>query len=1085
MKNNIIESIKKLSIHDHVCFLYQNKSEQFDIIIPFITIGLENNEKCIYLYDDNNKEDILKEFRNRSIKIDDAIKNGKFMLTNKNETYLKHGYFSPEDMLQFLKDTTHSTKKEGFSALRIAGEMTWIGNHPKIKDLMEYESKVNNIFLELDITAICQFNINILNPEITMGIINTHPIVIYENLICENFYYIPPDKFLESKETINIANLFLENIQKIGLAKKKLEDSENKYRTIVETSYEGISIIDTSMIITFANSRMAQMLGHTPEEMIGRDICNFMDKDSCTCAIKYIERRKEGINYTRDFKFSKKDGSDFWAIVSTNPLFDNIGQYIGVLAMVTDITERKQIENRLRKSEISLKSAQELGKIGSWEFDLKTQKINWSDEVYVLYERDKSLGPPSIEEEEKYYPPEEAKKLHELALSAIETGKENRYDTIAILPSGRKVYFDSSINPIKDEKGNVIQLWGTVQDITERKQIENKLRKSEDNLKRAQRVAHIGNWEWDILTGKIIWSEETFRLHGIGPNQQEPSYKELIKYYHPEDIPNFERVVENTIKNGTPYKVVCRTTHPDGSTHYLEGRGEATRDNKGDIVKLFGTSMDITEHVHTRSLLNETQKITKVGGWEYDIEKKLITWTDETYNIYGVSKDYDPSNIDNNIEFFSPEDRPIMKNAFDNCVNNGKPYDLELKFITAKGQLLWVRTIGKPILHKEKVVRVMGNLMDITEQKLTEQTLRLHEEITKNMSEGVYLIRLNDLKIVYTNPKFETMFGYNQREMIGKDVSIVNAPTEKDPEVTAKEITTIIEKTGEWYGEIKNIKKDGTHFWCYAGCSLFDHAEYGKVIIAIHTDITKRKIAEEKLNKAYKDLERSNKELEQFAYISSHDLQEPLRTIYGYAELLESNYKGRLDTDADEFIEYITTGAKRMQQMINDLLALSRISTRGKEFVPVNIERILRIVTQNLQSLIDKNQAIITYDPVPTITADDSQMIQLFQNLIDNAIKFRREEIPKVHISCMRKNEEWLFSVKDNGIGIDKNQFKKLFIIFQRLHSREEYPGTGIGLAICKKIVERHGGRIWLESDIRVGSTFYFAIPIKLESNNN
>lgn len=374
--------------------------------------------------------------------------------------------------------------------------------------------------------------------------------------------------------------------------------------------------------------------------------------------------------------------------------------------------------------------------------------------------------------------------------------------------------------------------------------------------------------------------------------------------------------------------------------------------------------------------------------------------------------------------------------------------------------------------------------MDIIEQKRIEQTLRLYEEIIKNMTEGVCLMRLSDRSIVYTNPKFEKMFDYDTGEMIGKDIIIINAPTEKSPEEKAIEITGIINRKGEWYGEIENIKKDGTHFWCYASCSVFDHNEYGKVIVSVHTDITKRKNAEEKLNKTYKDLERSNKELEQFAYVISHDLQEPLRTIYGYAELLESNYKGKLDTDADDFIAYITAGARHMQQMINDLLALSRITTRGKEFVHVNTERILKITFENLQSLIDKNHAIITYDQMPTIIADDSQIIQLFQNLIDNAIKFHRKETPEIHISSKIQNSDWVFSVKDNSIGIDKNHFKKLFVIFQRLHNREEYPGTGIGLAMCKKIVERHGGRIWVESKVGIGSVFYFTIPIKPADDN-
>lgn len=952
MKYNIVDAIKKLSIHDHICLIYNNQHEKLDIIIPFINIGLDNNEKCIYIADDDNtKEDILREFRNNGIEIDNAIKNGKFVITSKNETYLKHGFFDPDEAIRFLKESTDSAKKEGFSALRIVGEMTWIGNDQDIQQAMEYESKLNNVLSEIDCTAICEYDINLLRPEIIMEVINTHPLVIFEYLICENFYYIPPDKFLESKEIANTVKLFLENMKKMELAKKMLEDSENKYRTIVETSYEGIWIIDASAKTTFVNSHMAQLLGYTPEEMIGKEIYYFIDKDLRVNAEKNIEYRKPGIKDIHDFKLTRIDGTYLWVILSSSPLFDHKGQYIGALAMVTDITERKQIESKLRKSE--------------------------------------------------------------------------------------------------------------------------------ENLRRAQRVAHIGNWEWDIITGKITWSEETFHIHGIDPKEQEPTYDELVKYFHPEDIPNFEHVVEDAVKNGIPYTIVFRTIFQDGNTHYIEARGEAIRDNNGKIFKLFGTSMDVTERVHIQSLLNETQKITKVGGWEYDVEKKTMTWTDELYEIYGVSKEYNPSNIDNDIEFFSSEDRKIFMNAFYDAINHGTQYDLELKFNSIKGERLWIRTIARPVFQKGKVVKIMGIFKDITGQKNIEQSLRLHTEIIKNMSEGVYLARLYDLKIVYTNPKFEQMFGYETGEMIGRDVAIVNAPTEKNPEETTNEIIEILNKKGEWYGEMKNIKKDGTHFWCYASCSLFDHIEYGKVIVAVHTNITKRKIAEEKLNKTYKDLERSNTELEQFAYVASHDLQEPLRTIYGYTELLESNYKGKLDTDADDFIEYITTGARRMQQMINDLLALSRITTRGEKFSPINIERILKIVIQNLHSLIDENHAIITHDSIPTIIADDSQITQLFQNLIDNAIKFRREETPKIHISCKRINREWVFSVTDNGIGIDKNQFKKLFIIFQRLHSREEYPGTGIGLAMCKKIVERHGGKIWLESEIGIGSIFYFTIPVR------
>jgi len=241
--------------------------------------------------------------------------------------------------------------------------------------------------------------------------------------------------------------------------------------------------------------------------------------------------------------------------------------------------------------------------------------------------------------------------------------------------------------------------------------------------------------------------------------------------------------------------------------------------------------------------------------------------------------------------------------------------------------------------------------------------------------------------------------------------------------------------------------------------------------------IRERERVEEKLKQTMAEFARSNSELELFAYVASHDLQEPLRMVTSFTQLLEKRYKNKLDKDADEFIEFILDGATRMQSMINDLLQYSRVGTRGKPFKLTDFESVFGQSLVNLKIAIDENNAIITHDPLPTLMADSTQMIEVFQNLISNAIKFRSKESPQVHVSALKKRNEWVFSVRDNGIGIAPEFFDKLFIIFQRLHSRSEYPGTGIGLAVCKKIVERHGGKIWVESEPDKGSTFYFSIP--------
>ena len=218
--------------------------------------------------------------------------------------------------------------------------------------------------------------------------------------------------------------------------------------------------------------------------------------------------------------------------------------------------------------------------------------------------------------------------------------------------------------------------------------------------------------------------------------------------------------------------------------------------------------------------------------------------------------------------------------------------------------------------------------------------------------------------------------------------------------------------------------------------------------------------------------------MEQFAYVASHDLQEPLRMITSYLQLLQRRYQGKLDEKADKYIYFAVDGASRMQVLINDLLEFSRVTTKAGESEPTDSEFILNQVISNLELFITQNKAIISHCSLPEVMADSTQLAQVFQNLIVNGIKYHSEEVPKIHISAERKASEWHFSVQDNGIGIDPQYSEKIFEVFKRLHNKEEYPGTGIGLAVCKKIVERHGGRIWVESELGKGSTFYFTSRI-------
>jgi PAS domain S-box-containing protein len=334
-------------------------------------------------------------------------------------------------------------------------------------------------------------------------------------------------------------------------------------------------------------------------------------------------------------------------------------------------------------------------------------------------------------------------------------------------------------------------------------------------------------------------------------------------------------------------------------------------------------------------------------------------------------------------------------------------------------------------------------------------------------------------RITFYNLGAEQIFGYTGEEALGQRLEIL-IPHAFRPrhEAQVREFgvgPVPARRMGE-RGQITGLRKNGEVFPADASISKIE-VDGKRIYTAVLRDVTERKRAEEALARQAEELARSNAELEQFAYVASHDLQEPLRMVASYTQLLARRYRGKLDEDADEFIGYAVDGVTRMQALINDLLAYSRVGTRGIATEAVDAEAVLRRVLSTLGPAMEDADAIVTHDPLPTVTVDAVQLGQIFQNVIGNAVKFRGAEAPRVHVGAARAEGEWVVSVSDNGIGIGPEYRDRIFIIFQRLHSRAEYPGTGIGLAICKKIVERHGGRIWLESEPGAGTTFFFTIP--------
>lgn len=329
------------------------------------------------------------------------------------------------------------------------------------------------------------------------------------------------------------------------------------------------------------------------------------------------------------------------------------------------------------------------------------------------------------------------------------------------------------------------------------------------------------------------------------------------------------------------------------------------------------------------------------------------------------------------------------------------------------------------------------------------------------------------------NSQFEKLVDKSSQEIVGAVAQnlfkgpVLDAVLGSDQTVIETKNIVLTEVTLPFGGEQRTYLN--TNF------PLLDPQGAVEYIGGIWTDITEQKALNDALNLKNVELERSNKELEQFAYVASHDLQEPLRMVSSYMQLLEGRYREKLDQDAKEFIDYAVDGANRMQRLIQDLLSFSRVGTRGKPPQPIDSSIALQEALQNLKMAIDESNAEVKADDLPIVMADKNQLVQVFQNLIANALKFRGEKSPQILVSVKESNGFAGFAVKDNGIGIDPKHSDRIFVIFQRLNPREQYEGTGIGLSVCKKIVERHGGRIWLESKPGKGSTFYFTFPLARE----
>ncbi|MEG3974506.1 PAS domain S-box protein [Microcoleus sp. herbarium8] len=525
----------------------------------------------------------------------------------------------------------------------------------------------------------------------------------------------------------------------------------------------------------------------------------------------------------------------------------------------------------------------------------------------------------------------------------------------------------------------------------------------------------------------------------------------------------------------------------DGSRFPVQLSVTALFDTEGNITGFLAIGQDISDAVATATQRKQAEKELRdlTNALQNAVEGISLLDIDGRYvnvnRAYARKCGYEPEEM-LGMEWqltVHPDDVEMLTLAYQEMLISGK-VEVEARGVRKKGSFFHNQlTMVKACDAEGTFNGYHCFLKDITERKLTETALQESEfkyrQIVELAEEGIWVID-NNAVTTYVNRAMSRMLGYSELEMFGRLLWDFMDEPEK------KQALDNFERRKEGIAEQHEFKfktKDGKDIWTDMSTSpVMDSQGNMLSCCALVYNITKRKRSEQQMLQLTEDLKRSNEELEQFAYVASHDLQEPLRAVTSYAQLLAHRYQDNLDAKADKYIHYIVDGATRMQQLINDLLVYSRLGTRSKQFELADCNAAVKQSLSNLQIAIAETKAVITCDAMPTVMADEFQLVQLFQNLVANGIKFCREDIPLIHIAAGREDSEWVFSVRDRGIGIDPQYADRIFIIFQRLHSRRQYSGTGIGLAMCKRIVERHGGRIWVESQEGKGAIFYFTIPI-------
>ncbi|AKB28977.1 sensory transduction histidine kinase [Methanosarcina siciliae T4/M] len=1082
MRNSGIDIVGDIPWGTHFCQFYQTKEDLTDVLVPYFKAGLENNEFCMWVTSQPLDVKDAKEALKRVVPdIDDYLEKGQIEIIPYTHLYVQEDSFDSERILNGWIEKLNQALEDGYEGLRLSGNTFWLEKEDW-EDFVDYEEGVDRVIGNYRMIALCTYCLERCNATEIIDVVINHQFALIKKE--GKWEQIESSKRKRAEET----------------ALQAAKDWKYTFDAVPDL----IAIIDTEYRVVRANRAMAAKLGMTPEECVGLTCYRAIhETNEPPSFCPHRQLLQDGTEHITEVFGNCLEG---YFLVNALPLQDSEGKIVGSVHVAHDISERKQAEEALIRSENEFRTLAENSPDLIARFDRQNRHLYVNPVSVEIYghPQEKVIGKTHSELGRD---PEQIKFWEEHHERVFATGKPETVEFQYTSPQGEEYYFNTRIVPefvdgevasvlaisrdITDIKEATIRLKETLDNLEElvedrTAQLEKAyrlLKKSEKSLAEAQKIAHLGNWNWNIVTEELYWSDEIYRIFGCAPQEFIATYDIFLSYVHPDDRENVENAIKEAL-NGKTYSIDYRIVLASGEERIVHGQGKVFFDE--DVpVRMMGIVQDITgrkkaekalesANAYNRSLIEASlDPLVTIGsdGKITDVNKatELITGYNRCELIGTDFSDY----------FTEPEK---AKEGYKQAFREGLVRDYALEIHHRDGNIT-------PVLYNASVYRdedgevigVFAAARDVTELKKAEEKIQTLANVVESSNDAIITESLGGI-ITSWNKGAEQVYGYMAEEVIGKNMSIL------EPDNLKREIKQLVDRVKQGkkvqHHETLRVKKDGTIVNISVTLSpVFDVSGKLVAISNIAGDITEKKISENLLHeKQMADV--ANRTKNDFLANMSHELRTPLNSVIGFSDMLYGQVYGELNQKQMRAVGNVSSSGKHLLNLINGILDLSKIEANKMELNYREFELATKIdlIRNVLHPLADKKNIDIEIDmdsELTRICADEEKFTRIMYNLVDNAIKFSYEN-SLVKIGVRKKDNLVEITVTDTGIGIKTEDHHKLFKPFSQVNAfySKKFQGTGLGLSLVKQIVNLHGGYVWFRSEQGEGSTFAFAIPI-------